>query len=299
LVEQGDEVVVIDDLSGGSVDNLSLALDNGAALMQVDVRDHTAVQDAFAAARPARVFHLAAQTSVRRSTADPVGDAAVNVGGTLNVLEASRRCGVGRFVNASTGGPIYGADARRPTSESQPPIPKSPYGASKLAAERYCRLYSRAYGVSTLSLRLGNIYGPRQDPHGEAGVVAIFCGKLADGRTATIFGDGRQERDFVYVGDVVAANLLAARSDVKGALNVGTGTGTSILDLARTLGRLAGRRLAVEHAPPRPGEVGSTALDAARAAELLGWRAEVPLGDGLLRTLESHRPGLGSTDDGR
>jgi UDP-glucose 4-epimerase len=287
LVEQGDEVIVIDDLSGGSIDNLSAALDNGIALMQVDVRDQGAVQEAFAAVRPARVFHLAAQVSVRRSIADPAGDAEVNVAGTLNVLEASRRCGVRRLVNASTGGPIYGAGAPRPTSESQPPIPKSPYGASKYAAEGYCRLYTRAHGVSTLSLRCGNVYGPRQDPHGEAGVVAIFCGKLLAGRTATIFGDGRQERDFVYVGDVVAANLRGAESDVEGALNIGTGTGISILDLARTLEQLAGTPMTVEHAPERPGEPGSTALDPARAAELLGWRAEVPFEDGLRRTLES------------
>jgi UDP-glucose 4-epimerase len=291
LVERGDEVTVLDDLSHGSVENLSAAIDHhGVSLIEADVRDRAAVEEAFADARPERVFHLAAQISVRHSTADPAADAEINVGGTLNVLEASRRLGVRRLVNASTGGPIYGAGAPRPTPESEPVSPKSPYGVSKHAAEAYCQLYGRLHGVSSLSLRYANVYGPRQDPDGEAGVVAIFCGRLLGGRIATIFGDGRQERDFVYVEDVVTANLLGAESDVEGALNIGTGIGSSILDLARTLGRVVGARLEVEHAPERPGEGGSTALDPARAKELLGWRAEVSLEDGLRTTLESlHR----------
>jgi UDP-glucose 4-epimerase len=291
LVERGDEVTVIDDLSHGRIENLSAALDHhGVSLIEADVRDAAAVEEAFADARPERVFHLAAQISVRRSTADPAGDAEVNVLGTVNVLEASRRSGVPRLINASTGGPIYGAGAPRPTAESEPARPKSPYGVSKHAGEAYCQLYSRLHGVSSLSLRCANVYGPRQDPDGEAGVVAIFCGRLLAGRIATIFGDGRQERDFVYVGDVVTANLLGAESDVEGALNIGTGIGSSILDLARTLERVGGAPLEVEHAPERPGEGGSTALDPARAEELLGWRAEESLEDGLRTTLGSlHR----------
>jgi UDP-glucose 4-epimerase len=290
LVARGDEVTVLDDLARGSRENLSDALAGGAILIEADVRDGAAVEAAFASARPELVFHLAAQISVRSSAADPAADAEINVAGTVNVLEACDRHGARRLVNASTGGPIYGVAAPRPTPESHPPSPKSPYGVSKLTAEGYCDLYRRMHDLSSISLRCGNVYGPRQDPHGEAGVVAIFCGKLHRGETATVFGDGRQERDFVYVGDVVEANLRAAESEHQGPVNVGTGTGSSVLALARLVGERAGTTLAVEHAPERPGEAGSTALDPALAAEALGWRAETSFEQGISRTLRSLAP---------
>jgi UDP-glucose 4-epimerase len=256
----------------------------------VDIRDGAAVEKAFAEARPERVFHLAAQISVRESVADPARDAEINVIGTVNVLEASRRHRVRRLVNASTGGPIYGPGAPRPTPETHPPNPKSPYGESKLAAEGYCALYARLHDVSTVSLRCGNVYGPRQDPDGEAGVVAIFCGKVHTGETATIFGDGQQERDFVYVGDVVAANLLAGESDVEAPMNIATGVGSSILELARMIGAQAGTRLPVEHGPERAGESRSTALDPSSAERLVGWRPQIQFEEGISRTLRSLRP---------
>jgi UDP-glucose 4-epimerase len=287
LIERGDEVTILDDLSGGRLENVSAALDAGARLVRADIRDGAAVEQAFADARPEVVFHLAAQISVRRSIEDPVADAETNAGGTVRALEASRRAGVRRFVNASTGGPIYGPDAPRPTPESEPPRPKSPYGQSKLAGEEYCDLYARVNGVPTISLRCGNVYGPRQDPRGEAGVVAIFCGRILRGETATIFGDGRQERDFVYVGEVVGANLAAADSEAGGAFNIGTGRGSSVLDLVGLLERLTGSQLGIEHAPPRLGESRCTALDPTRAGDRLGWRPKVGLEEGLRRTLRS------------
>jgi UDP-glucose 4-epimerase len=287
LVARGDEVTVVDDLSRGNRSNLAGALGGGASLVEADVRDATPLNEVVDAARPELVFHLAAQISVRQSATDPGADAELNVLGTVNVLEASRRAGARRLVNASTGGPIYGAAAPQPTSESEPPSPKSPYGQSKLAAEGFCGLYGRVHGLSTISLRCGNVYGPRQDPEGEAGVVAIFCGRLLTGRTATIFGDGHQQRDFIHVDDVVAANLRAAEVDVESALNIATGVGSSVLDLARILGKAGRGALAVEHGPPRQGEAGSTVLDPTEAAELLGWQAEIPFEDGVSRTLRS------------
>ena len=284
-------MTVADDLSRGSRSNLTEALGAGAKLVEVDIRDPARLGEAFEAARPELVFHLAAQISVRRAAADPAADAELNVLGTLNVLEASRRAAVRRLVNASTGGPIYGAAAPRPTPESHPPSPKSPYGQSKLAGEGFCALYSRIRGLSTVSLRYGNVYGPRQDPEGEAGVVAIFCGRLLSGRSATIFGDGNQQRDFVHVDDVVTANLHAAEADVELPLNIATGIGSSVLDLARTLDRQDRGPLVVEHADPRPGEAGSTALDPTLAAELLGWRATTSFEEGVSRTLRSFASG--------
>jgi UDP-glucose 4-epimerase len=287
LIERGDEVTVLDNLSRGSEENLAGAVASGATLIRADVRDGPTLERAFAEAMPELVFHFAAQISVRRSTADPVADAELNVGGTINVLEAARRAGVRRLVNASTGGPIYGPDAPRPTAESEPPNPGSPYGQSKLAAEGYCDLYSRGRGPSAINLRFGNVYGPRQDPGGEAGVVGIFCDRILGGRTATIFGDGHQRRDFVYVADVVMATLAAADSDAGGAVNIGTGEGRSVLELAGMLEGLAGASLAIEHGPPRPGESRSTALDPALAGRLLGWRPQIGFEDGLRRTLSS------------
>ena len=235
------------------------------------------------------IFHLAAQIDVRRAVADPAFDAAVNVGGTINVLEAARRAGVGRVVNSSTGGAIYGDAASIPTAEDTTPAPMAPYGQSKHAAEGYCGLYERLHGLSTVSLRYANVYGPRQDPHGEGGVVAIFCGKLVEGGTPVAFGDGLQTRDYVFVGDIVAANLAAAGSRWTGACNIGTGTETTVVELADALRALGDAPFELEHAPERPGEVVRSAVDPSLAREALGWEARVALPEGLERTLATIR----------
>ena len=229
------------------------------------------------------VFHLAAQVDVRKSVADPAFDARVNVAGTAAVLEAARVSGARRVLLASTGGALYGEDVPLPTPEDSPLAPFSPYGASKAAAETYLALYTRLFGLSTMALRFGNVYGPRQDPHGEAGVIAIFAGAAVEGRTVTIYGDGAQTRDYVYVGDVVAGFLAAAGSDATGAVNIGTGVETAVLDLVTAIG------VPAEHKPARTGEVARSCLDVERADDVLDWRAQVPLGEGLERTLAALR----------
>jgi len=289
LLERGDEVTVIDDVSTGRRKNLEDALARGAELAELDIRDSQAVDDAVARARPEVVFHLAAHIDVRQSVADPARDASINVQGTINLLRASLDSGVRRFVNTSTGGAIYGEGRILPAPEDHPVAPESPYGQSKFAAEGYCGLFRRLHGVNTVSLRYGNVYGPRQDPLGEAGVIAIFCGKLLAGERPTVYGDGLQTRDYVYVGDVVESNLAAADSDADGAFNIGTGEPSTVLDLVDALQPRAPDGFDPEHAPERQGEVRHIHLDCTRAREELGWQARVGLTDGLERTLESLR----------
>jgi UDP-glucose 4-epimerase len=289
LLERGDEVILIDDLSTGRWENLAGAIDGGAELIEADVTDAAAVSGVVEARRPGAVFHLAAQIDVRVSVSDPVFDLGVNVGGTINLLEAARRAEVGRFVLASTGGAIYGEGSDRdlPLDETAECIPDAPYGQSKYAAEGYLSLYGRLYGLSTIGLRLGNVYGPRQDPLGEAGVVAIFCGALLQGRTPRVFGDGKQTRDYVYVGDVVEAMLAAGDSSAVGTFNIGTGVETTVLDLGRMISSACDRPFEPQIAPPRPGEVQRIAIDSTRAARELGWTAGTSLEDGLERTAAS------------
>jgi UDP-glucose 4-epimerase len=288
LIERGDEVTVIDDLSTGRRENLEGAIANGAPLVELDIRDAEAVAGAVAAATPEVVFHLAAQIDVRKSVADPGNDARINIEGTINVLNAALAAGVRRVVNTSTGGAIYGEGKILPAPEDHPVAPEAPYGQSKFGAEGYCELFKRLYGLSTVSLRYGNVFGPRQDPLGEAGVIAIFCGKLLEGGRATVFGDGLQTRDYVYVGDVVAANLAAAESNSDGAFNIGTGRETSVLDIVEALGP-QGDGFGADHAPERPGEVRHIYLDTSRARGELGWEAKVDLQEGLELTLASLR----------
>ncbi|HEX2160504.1 MAG TPA: NAD-dependent epimerase/dehydratase family protein [Thermoleophilaceae bacterium] len=288
LLARGDEVTVLDDLSTGRRENLDGALANGAELVEGDIRDQAALVALAERVRPETIFHLAAQIDVRRSAADPALDARINVEGTINVLEAARTVGA-RVVNSSTGGAIYGEGRTIPAPEDHPVAPEAPYGQSKFAAEGYCELFRRLHGVSTVSLRYGNVYGPRQDPLGEAGVIAIFCGKLLEGGQPTVFGDGLQTRDYVYVGDVVAANLAAAGSDATGPINIGTGVESTVLELIEALAPQADGAFEPVMAPERPGEVRHIALDAARAGELLGWKAETGLADGLAVTLDSLR----------
>jgi UDP-glucose 4-epimerase len=286
LLERGDEVVIVDNLTTGKRANVEQALANGARLVEADVRDGQALADLFEEVRPDVVFHFAAQIDVRKSVADTPLDAMINVVGTINVLEAAAKVGA-RVVNSSTGGAIYGEGKIIPAPEDHPAEPEAPYGQSKFAAEGYLELYRRLHGLSTVSLRYGNVYGPRQDPLGEAGVVAIFCGKLIDGSKPTVFGDGLQTRDYVYVGDVVAANLAAAESQATGPFNIGTGRQTTVIDIVEALGQIAGRDFEAEMAPERPGEVRHIALDFTRAREELGYEPKVDLREGLERTLES------------
>ncbi len=288
LLARGERVVVVDDLSTGRRANLDAALAQGAELHELDVCDAGALQALFAAVRPELVFHLAAQIDVRRSVADPAADARVNVEGTINVLAAAHAAGARRIVYSATGGAVYGEAEQVPTPEGAPAQPLAPYGQAKLSGEGYCALFARLHGLSTVALRYANVYGPRQDPLGEGGVIAIFCGCFAEGRTPTIYGDGEQTRDYVYVGDVVAANLRAAELDVTGSINVGTGVETSVLHLANAFRELeGGAGFAPVHAPARAGEVLRSCLDASRAADLLGWAPQVPLADGLRLTLET------------
>jgi len=290
LLARGDEVTVVDDLSTGRRGNLEGALAAGAELVELDIREGEALLALAQERRPEAVFHLAAQIDVRKSVEDPAFDASINVGGTANVLEAARACECGRVVFISTGGAIYGEGEGQqlPLGEDAPIAPMSAYGQSKFAGEGYLALYARLYGLSAVSLRLGNVYGPRQDPLGEAGVIAIFCGVLRAGGQPTVFGDGKQTRDYIYVGDVVSAALAAAGSDVSGAVNVGTGRETDVLELVEALKRLGGAdSFEAQFAPPRTGEVQRVSIDPARAERELGWRAETELEEGLRLTLDA------------
>jgi UDP-glucose 4-epimerase len=291
LVARGDEVTVVDDLRTGRRANLEAALATGAELVELDIREAAALAALAVEKRPEKVFHLAAQIDVRKSIEDPAFDAEINVGGTANVLEAARAGGAGRVVFVSTGGAIYGEGEgqKLPLDEGTAIAPMSAYGQSKYAAEGYLALYERLYEMSTIALRLGNVYGPRQDPLGEAGVIAIFCGKLRSGERPLIYGDGTQTRDYIYVGDVVAAALAAAGAETTGPVNIGTGREASVLELAETLGRLGGvESFEPEFAPPRAGEVQRISIDASRAERELGWRPETSLEDGLRLTLDSN-----------
>jgi UDP-glucose 4-epimerase len=275
LLARGDEVAVVDTLVTGKRENVS----GGAELHVRDIREP--LEDVFDAVQPEAVFHLAAQADVRVSVDRPVEDAEVNVIGTIRVLEAARRHSA-QVIFSSTGGAIYG-ECNVPAVETAPCEPLSPYGTAKLAAEEYIRAYNRLYGTGHVALRYGNVYGPRQDPHGEAGVVAIFLGALARGEQAYVFGDGLQARDYVYVGDVAHATT-AALGQEGGVFNVGTGRDTSVVDLYALCARVAGSDAAAEHAPPRLGELFRSVLDPELAAHELGFRAMVELEDGLQAT---------------
>jgi len=278
----GWDVAVLDDLSSGNRDNVPAA----ARFYPVDVRS-AAAHEVVAKKRPQMICHHAAQIDVRRSMADPRFDADVNVGGLLNLMQAAVEArSVEHVLFASSGGATYGDTDVVPTPESHPQRPVSHYGAAKAASELYLGVYRANFGIPFTALRYSNVYGPRQDPHGEAGVVAIFCGRLLDGKACTVFGDGTQTRDYVFAGDVARANLLAAERRFDGALNVGTGVETDVVELYRHLARAAGVSRPPEHAPARLGEQRRSCIDPAAAAVALGWHPEVALEDGLARTFE-------------
>ena len=288
LLDAGHAVAVLDDLSTGREGNLDAARSRGARVHVGSIADPDAVAAVMEAERPEAVFHLAAQIDVRRSVADPAFDVRVNVEGTAVMLEAARRAGVRRFVFSSTGGAIYGEADTIPTPEDAPIRPLAAYGQDKFAAEGLCHLYRRLHGLSTVCLRYSNVYGPRQDPLGEGGVIAIFCGKAVLGGEPVIFGDGRQTRDFMYVGDVVSANLSALQNDAEGSINVATGVEVSVLELLDVLGRLRPEAtLEPRHEPARLGEIERSCLDPGLAAEQLGWHAQTGLEAGLRRTLDA------------
>jgi len=261
---------------------------------QLDIRD-SALQSIVAEFRPDVVNHHAAQISVTVSARDPRGDAEINILGALNLLEAAVRHQVQRVIFASTGGAMYGEQERLPTAETVFPEPVSPYGVAKCAVERYLHAFREMHGLRAVALRYANVYGPRQNPHGEAGVVAIFCRGLLDGKTLTVYGDGGQTRDYVYVGDIVRANLLATTVPLDAKVpivNVGTGVETSVNDLVRFLGEAAGSPLNVRHDAPRPGEQRRSALDARLAERILGWRPMTDVRVGLGHTLSWFRQAM-------
>ena len=284
LVASGaGEISVLDDLSTGKRPQVNAK----ATLYQTDLRDAAAVADVVERARPELIFHLAAQMDVRRSVADPAFDAQVNVVGFVNLMESARKHGLKRVVFSSTGGAIYGEQDEFPCTEDHPKRPVSPYGVAKLATEAYLFFYKVEYKIDYLALRFGNVYGPRQDPHGEAGVVAIFCGRILDGKPVTIYGDGTQTRDYVYVGDVVRAVVAAGNSSASGiAMNIGTGFETNVNELYSTLASIADFPTKAEHAAGRPGEQKRSVISPARAQKELGWRPEKKLAEGLEETFK-------------
>ena len=284
LVSRGDRVVVVDDLSRGRREQVN----NDATFHQLDIVDGELV-DLVAALAPDVIFHQAAQIDVRRSVSDPVLDTRINVLGTVNLLEACARAAVPRVVFASSGGAIYGDTAVIPTPETQPCAPASAYGAAKLTGETYGRLFSRLHGVEFVALRYANVYGPRQDPHGEAGVVAIFAERLLEGREAVINGDGVQRRDYVHVDDVVRANLLAGSTDAPDAYNIGTGRECNVNELYAMLARAAGADRRATHGPGKAGEQRRSCLDVSRAKARLGWIPRVDLDSGLAGTVDWFR----------
>jgi UDP-glucose 4-epimerase len=284
LLQEGHKVSVVDNLSTGKLKNLN----PGATFYHTDIT-HSSLQDIFQREQPDLVFHLAAQISVSESTKDPVHDGEVNVIGTLRLLEAVRRFGIEKFIYSSTGGALYGDPVATPCDEHTPIKPLSPYGLSKYLAEQYVELYHRLYHLNYTVLRYGNVYGPRQDPHGEAGVVAIFSQTMLEGKQPRIFGEGDQERDFVYVGDVVNANILAiTRGDGK-AFNIGTGQGTNVNRVFEALRDITQYKWDAEHRASRPGEVHKISLECKKAIDELGWSPQVSLEEGLELTAEFFR----------
>ena len=290
LLEEGHQVVVMDNLSTGKLQNL-----NPAATFHHSDITHKSVNDVFHREQPDIVFHMAAQVSVTESTKDPINDASINVTGTLRLLEASRRFGVEKFIYSSTGGALYGDPKVNPCSETTPICPMSPYGLSKYLGEQYIELYQSLYHLNFTILRYSNVYGPRQDPHGEAGVVAIFSQAMLEGRQPQIFGGGEQERDFVFVADVVQANIRALQQGDGEAINIGTGESTSVNCIYESLQSIIQYRWEAEHRPQRPGEIYRISLECSKAARILEWSPQINLQEGLQQTVEFFRKGVRAT----
>ena len=287
-IAAGHEVVIMDDLSSGKRANLPAA----AKFYHADIRTPEA-REIIRNERPQVLSHHAAQMDVRRSVADPAFDAAVNVLGMINMLEGAREVGVQKVLFASSGGATYGEQDAFPAAESHPHNPLSPYGITKATGEHYLFFYHAVYGMPYVALRYANVYGPRQDPHGEAGVVAIFTERLLANEAPTINGDGKQTRDYVFVGDVVRANLAAVDRPFVGSVNIGTGVETNVTTLYAHLRVLTGSPHPAQHGPAKAGEQRRSVIAITRAAEVLSWRPEIPLEEGLRRTVEFFRTRAG------
>ncbi len=286
FLQAGHEVVALDNLSSGRKENL----DPRVRLAELDIRGAEAARFVLSE-RPDVVCHLAAQMDVRRSVEDPRFDAETNVLGMLNLLEAARQAGVKKILFSSTGGAIYGEQDEFPAKEDHPTRPVSPYGVSKAAGELYLGYYRAQYGLRSVALRYANVYGPRQNPHGEAGVVAIFSQRLVEGRPCTVYGTGEQTRDFVFGPEVARANLLAFQSDFVGPVNVGTGVETDINRVYELLAKAAGSSAPAQHAEAKPGEQMRSVIDNRLAKRVLGWEPKVALEEGLARTVAFFREG--------
>jgi len=284
LIEKGHTVVVVDDLSTGKVEHVNPQ----ARFYHLDIRSPE-LGEIFQRERPELINHHAAHADVRRSVADPRYDAEVNILGSLNLLECARQNGVSKLIYASTGGAIYGEPVYLPCDENHPLNPICPYGVSKLTVERYLSYYGHTYGFQYTVLRYPNVYGPRQDPTGEGGVVAIFSRRILGGEQVVINGNGEQERDFLYVADVVRANILAQDRLEGQTLNLGTGVGTSVNDLFALMASKSGYAGEPFYGPPKPGETFKIYLDASKAHQGLNWRPETNLDEGLSRTIRSFR----------
>jgi len=282
LLKEGLSPIVVDNLSTGKIENLN----PNALFYQQSVEDEEMMERVFMLHKPVYIFHLAAQSSVSVSVRNPVEDARANILGTLVLLQKSVKYGAKKFIFSSTGGAIYGDNVKIPTPETEIPNPISPYGIAKLSVERYLDFFSKEYGLEYVSLRYSNVYGPRQDPYGEAGVVAIFTNRMLKGEKVTIFGDGEYVRDYVYVDDVVRANILAMEKGKNVVLNIGTGRGTTVNELFKMLKSITGYSDEPEYAPPRKGDVRKSILDCSKAKEILDWEPKVSLEEGLRRTVE-------------
>ncbi|MCB9366164.1 MAG: NAD-dependent epimerase/dehydratase family protein [Calditrichaeota bacterium] len=280
MIAAGHEVAVLDNLSTGFRENVP----KDATFFEVDIRDAAGVDRVISAFRPDVIDHHAAQMDVRKSLVDPVFDAESNIVGSLNVILSGQKHGVKKYIYISTGGAVYGEPSTLPVTEQHPVHPECAYGISKHTVEHYLELYRILYDLRYTVLRYPNVYGPRQSPHGEAGVIAIFAGLFLEGKVPTIYGDGEQLRDYVFVSDVVKANLQALEAGDGEILNIGSSVGTSVNTLFRELAELANCADSPNYAPPRTGEIRATYLDASRAATILGWKPEVSLSEGLRKT---------------
>ncbi len=283
-LSRGHEVLIVDNLVTGKRENLHPT----ARFFELDIRDPK-VAELIRTERPDVINHHAAQMDVRKSVADPIFDATVNVLGTIELLKAARDAEVKRFLFVSSGGAVYGEQETFPAPEGHPTWPVSPYGVSKRSGELYANFFLAEYGLPFVAFRYANVYGPRQDPHGEAGVVAIFSGKMLRGEPVTVNGDGKQTRDYVYVGDVARMSALALETDATGPVNVGTSIETDVNVLAEMIRDAAGSTSAITHGPAKSGEQRRSVVDVRRAAEVFRWRPEVSLRDGLARTVEFFR----------
>lgn len=282
-IADGHEVIVIDDLSTGKKEFVNKA----ARFYEADIRDKKQIEDIIHTQKPDVINHHAAQISVRESVEDPLNDLEVNLIGLLNLLESSKKIGLKKFIFASSGGVVYGEADILPTPESYTPLkPQSPYGVTKLASEYYLHFYYQHYKIPYIALRYSNVYGPRQNPHGEAGVVAIFANKLLQSEIPVINGDGLQTRDYIYISDVVNANVRSLKTPTVGSFNVGTGIETNVIEIFKNLRSIIGSKINAKHGPPKFGEQRRSCLDCNLARKILNWEAKVKLKEGLIHTVE-------------